>query len=190
MKKIFFATLISAGLVACTALTACLKEKHNNDGTDENSKIEVGDAVPSFTVFDSEGAEVTFSEFPKTLILFFNVQCPTCQHEFPAIQAAWSELRDEGLEFIGVARPWNTETAGELAELTATYWEEHGFDMPWYTDPGRYTYSKFATLYIPRLYLAVDGVVVWKAMGELNMTSAKLIATIKSKLDAAPIPAH
>lgn len=152
----------------------------NNESTPPPVEfVEVNDAVPNFSVISSAGAEVNYilSDFlnRKTLIVFFRTDCRDCQRELPKIQAMWNDLKNEGLQLIMISR-------GQDAETVREYWAAAGFNMPWFIDPDRSAFSKFATSTVPRLYLADNGFVKWKAIENLDKMGIANGADLKAKI--------
>ncbi len=147
MKKFFYILLIAT-------LSSCLNESGEDNGI-KNYVVE-GDAVPSFSVTKGDGTGATefqSSQFvgKRSVIVFFNSECPDCKREMPKVHAAWEELQDE-VEFIAVSR-------GEKAPDVAAYWTlEEGTKssfapMPYYLDLNKVAFNKFANSYVPRIYL-------------------------------------
>lgn len=159
-----FLILCLAGIFSCVSESAAPKAE----------LIEVGDVVPDFTVVDSDGDEVNFTtaDFTgkKTLIVFFIPGCPDCQRELPKVQEAWIVLRENGFQLLTIGRSPTMST-----EVT-NYWNNTKnnkkiFDMPWYVEKSSDSaFYKFATKYVPRLYLIDEtGKVVWKAVENLEL---------------------
>ena len=160
-------------LLSVALFAGCVKSDDNLN----EERVSVGEALPVFTVKGPDGATYSPSNSvgKVTLICFFNTTCPDCHRELPKIQYVWEQLESEGqfaLACIGRDR-----TLAEIAE----YWTTGRFTMPYYEDPARSVYELFATLKIPRLYLAdKDGIVreIW--IEEVSLTQEQLLAKIKS----------
>jgi peroxiredoxin len=147
----------------------------------------VGDVVPEFTVKQADGASdapflAADFEGRRSVIVFFQTTCADCRRELPKIHEAWqlfSKYRAfPDVQFILISR-------GENAATVAEYWtsvaeSKPSFDpMPYYLDPERETYNKFANTYVPRLYLiGTDGRVKYMAIEEFDFDGAELIDLI------------
>lgn len=161
--------------------TACI-----NGGNDNGVKNHVvkGDPVPSFTVTASDGVDrVDFARADfmgkRSVIVFFNTQCPDCQREMPKVYAAWLEFADDP-DFLMVPI-----SRGETAEAVAAYWSSEtdtkpSFEpMPFFLDTDRSAFEKFANLYVPRLYLVgTDGKIAYMAVETFGFDAAGLIDKI------------
>lgn len=141
-------------LVAALWLSACVK-----DGDDDGrviDRVEVGDAVPAFSVQDPSGVFFSSASFQgkRSLLLLFGTYCPDCQREFPLIEQVWRQVKDDpGVLLVPVSR-------GEAARTVSDYWASQGYTMPFYLDPDQSVFALFANNTIPRIYLiGPDGTV-------------------------------
>ncbi len=149
MKKFIYIVFIAA-LASCGGI---------DDGGTKGIKnyVVVNSAVPSFSVTGENGtgaAEFTSSWFvgKRSVIVFFNSECPDCEREMPKIRTAWAELQSKGIIFICISRK-------ETVEAVAKYWNKSGFyPMPYYLSQDGAAFYKFANSYVPRIYLVgTDG---------------------------------
>lgn len=118
-----------------------------------DSRIQVGDSLPWFSIVMSDGRTVT----PATLlgheavIVFFNTDCPDCRRELPLLQARYDAYPE--VEYVCIARAEGAQTISE-------FWSENGLTLPWSAQPDRKVYSLFATAGIPRTYtIAPSGLI-------------------------------
>jgi thiol-disulfide isomerase/thioredoxin len=181
MKQISVIILINA--VLC--LGGCVSE--SNDKIVNH--VKVGDAVPKFTVKGTNGTgNVTFEagdfEGQRSVIVFFQTTCGDCRREMPKVYEAWRYFADTEVyppvQFILVSR-------GESAAAVADYWASEtetkpSFEsMPYYLDPGRVAYDKFANSYVPRLYLVgSNGRVKYMAIETFDFDGWDLIDKINN----------
>jgi len=144
-------SIILLGLSAIL-FTACIHDKDKNDDPDPaTSLIKTGDRIPAFTVAGKMGSEdlvfdASALDTRLTLISFFNPGCGDCKREHPKLQYVWDQLKDtEGFRMVNIVRAMTLEGL-----------EKEGADwmkMPCYEDPDKRVYDRFATAYIPRIYL-------------------------------------
>jgi thiol-disulfide isomerase/thioredoxin len=179
MKQICTIFLLSAML--CSG--GCIDET----GDDIVNRVTVGDEVPEFRVKKADGAtDVGFeqSDFMgiRSVILFFQTTCGDCRREMPKIHEAWqyfSKNRDiTDVQFILISRGENAATVSEY--WTSTTESKPSFSpMPYYLDPERAAYNKFANSYVPRIYLiGTDGLVKYLAIETFDFDGTELIKKI------------
>jgi cytochrome c biogenesis protein CcmG/thiol:disulfide interchange protein DsbE len=96
MTKMSAATAaLAIGAIAAIAAPACVPAA---------TKAGIGPAPP-FAVKDLKGDTLTLSSYKgKVLILnFWATWCPPCRREIPDFIEAYRQLKDEGLEIIGLS---------------------------------------------------------------------------------------
>jgi peroxiredoxin len=163
-------------LMLMSVFVSCIKE--GDDISDEMiNYVEVGDAVPGFTVFDDKGG--TFSSFgfagKRSLLLLFVSSCGDCRKVLPVLNneiLPW--IKDNpGYQLITISRD-------EPAQEVASHWTENMYTMPVYLDPDRKVFSLFANRTIPRLYIInEEGIVEWMAIEKLEISSEELVNILK-----------
>lgn len=121
--------------------------------------LQAGDALPKFEVVTLEGEKVTSSDSYKAemVIVFFNTTCPDCRRELPEIQKQYEENQSrpesERDLYICISRE---EGAADVAK----YWEENHLTIPVSAQPDRRVYSLFASIGIPRVFHARNGLII------------------------------
>ncbi len=142
---------ISSFLITALLLTACVGEEQP-----ENIGIEGGDALPSFSITLNDGREISDKSLKGkvAVIEFFNTSCTDCRVFFPVYQSLYDEFKDDGhIEIFSIARDEQESTIRQ-------YWEEHNLTIPYSPQPDRSIYNLFATVGIPRIYIAdTEGIV-------------------------------
>ncbi len=131
--------------IALLLLTACV-----GDDEPQGATLKAGDMVPSLSVMLNDGTVFDNSSMAgKTaVIVFFNTSCSDCRRELPAVQRFWEENADnDDLVLACIARE-------ESDESISQYWNEQGFTMPYSAQTTRRVYNLFATVGIPRVYVA------------------------------------
>lgn len=67
--------------------------------------IDVGQKAPPFKLLTVDGKEIELGSFAKdrvTLLVFGATWCPACRHEIPILKEYYSELKDDGLNVLGI----------------------------------------------------------------------------------------
>ncbi len=151
------------------------------DNQDEvvGSKIEVGDALPTFSVTTNTGTTVS----NKTLkggvgvIVFFYTPCKDCQQALPVVDEVYRSLQtNSSIGWIAIGR-------SEAAATVASYWAAHNFVLPYSAQPDRTVYDLFAHSGVPRIYISdTSGVVQAMFDDSAPLTSEQLEAAILSLL--------
>ena len=140
---------------------------------EEATLVKIGDQVPSFTFETSPGKTQNISEFrgKTVLITFFATWCGPCRKELPHIQAELFNKYKNNPNFelliFGREHSW-----AEVNKFKA----ENKFTMPFYPDPERKIFSKFAKQSIPRNFLiSPEGKILFSTIGfeEKNFKSLK-----------------
>ena len=86
---------------------------------------EVGEVAPNFVLNDLQGNEVALADFrgQPVIVNFWATWCGPCRIEMPALQQAFEERQDEGLEILAVNREEPAEVVAEFFfdELDLTF---------------------------------------------------------------------
>ena len=120
--------------------------------------LQPGDALPEFEVVTIDGQKVSSADsYDATLIIvFFNTTCPDCQRELPILQRQYEDNlslpESERSQYICISREEGT------ADIER-YWSENNLTLPVSAQNDRSIYSKFASIGIPRIFYAKDGVI-------------------------------
>ena len=154
-------------LICAFALTSCVAE-----GEPENNGVKTGDPLPAFSVKLNDGREMTTASLrgKRVLIELFNTECPDCRESLPLINELYETLKDNpDVEIFAVAR-------AEDASKLSLYWAENNLTLPYSPQDDRKVYELFATVGIPRIYVADSSGVITAAFGpEDNPTLPQLI---------------
>ena len=163
---------IASVFIALISLCGCITEPVP---ADNEERIGVGDLLPEFRITLSDGSDITTEDLKGrvSLIIFFNTGCVDCQRELPVIQSIF-EAEGEDINCICIARE-------EGESQIASYWQSNGLSMPYSAQPDRNVYNLFATVGIPRTFIADSDMRVIAAYGpETSLSFAELL----SKLDS------
>ena len=146
-------------LLPLCLFAGCVVDSEENP-SDSEDRIKVGDRLPSFSV-DVVDGDTTYvfssdSLTGRTVIVFFNTTCRDCQRELPELNDYYLRHRDEpGFQMVAIARE---ESKSDIA----VYWQTNGLSIPYSPQDDRHIYNLFASLTIPRVYICLSsGVVEW-----------------------------
>lgn len=100
MKKLSFVLIPLAFLLAF-----CVQA---DKGTASDNSMQESDSfplAPEFTIVDLKGNSISLKDLDKKVIIlnFWATWCPPCKSEIPGFVEAYSELKDKGLEIIGIS---------------------------------------------------------------------------------------
>lgn len=159
-------------IMSLICLTSCFTD--DDDLSEAVEGVEVGDALPDFTVTLSDGAQVSPSTLSGkvSVIVFFNTTCKDCQRELPLVQRVYEDEGDE-VNFVCISRE-------QSAVDVAAYWGAQSLTLPYSAQTDRSVYNLFASATIPRVYVTdADGIVrsvFVEAMGEESLRQAIVAA--------------
>lgn len=150
---------------------------------EETTFVKISDSIPAFDFEKTPNHRISISAFKgKTiLITFFATWCGPCRKELPHLQ---SEIynkykKNPNFELIIFGREHNWEEVNKFRQMNK-------FTMPFYPDPDRKIYSKFAGQYIPRNFLiSAEGKVLFTSIGyeEKDFNELKKIIEKQLKKD-------
>ncbi len=126
----------------------------------------VGDPAPDFQTADVFGNPIRLSDYAGQPIwlMFWGSWCPPCRAEFPDIQAAYRQVRPEGVQLLGVS-------LDESPLEAAAYAGRNGAEFLVLSDPDRSdTRAAYPIFNFPtHIFIGADGIVrsvVLEDMGE------------------------
>lgn len=135
------------------SLTGCIGEKEEPEWY-----LHQGDTLPQFEVTTINGENVGSADSYKAelIIVFFNTTCPDCQRELPVLQKQYEENiklpEAEQSIYICISRE-------EGVADVERYWSDNHFTIPVSAQADRSIYSMFASIGIPRIFCAKDGII-------------------------------
>lgn len=144
------------------AATACV-----TDDDPVNNGVAVGDTLPQFSVALNDGTILSSASLhgKTSVIEFFNTGCPDCRESLPILQEVW--LRYEGNPAVVVAAIAREETRTDIEN----YWRQENLTIPFSSQGDRTVYNLFATVGIPRIYVANSEGIIVKAYGPEDYSS-------------------
>ena len=81
--------------------------------------IDVGQKASPFRLLTVDGKEIELGSFAKdkvTLLVFGATWCPSCRHEIPILKEYYSELKDDGLNVLGIDIKENVKKVKSLVD--------------------------------------------------------------------------
>jgi cytochrome c biogenesis protein CcmG/thiol:disulfide interchange protein DsbE len=129
-----------------------------------------GSMAPDFSLPALDGSgNIVLSELRGDVVVlnFWASWCVPCRREAPALQAAWEDYRDRGVQFIGV----NHQDARASAQA---YERELGITYPSVFDPAGDVALDFGLLGLPTtLIVDGDGRIAYRFTGYLEERSLR-----------------
>jgi peroxiredoxin Q/BCP len=98
--------------------------------TVENQQVDVGDAVPDFTLRDAQGRDWHLADhFGKTIVLLFypGDETPVCTKQLCSVRDNWEAYRATGAEVVGIST--------DSAESHRKFAENHELPLTLLSDP-------------------------------------------------------
>lgn len=147
-------------------------------------KLKVGQQVPEFEYETAPGIiqNIADSKGKLVMITFFATWCGPCRQELPHIQEDIYNKYKSDIDFklliFGREHSWK-----EVNKFQA----DNKYTMPFYPDPKRVIYSKFADQFIPRTFLiSPEGKVLYSSIGFVEKDFDSLKQLIKEQLRKMP----
>jgi len=146
----------------------------------DTTLVKLFEPAPSFDFEANPGIRQNITDLKGKLVLvtFFATWCGPCRKELPHIQSdIYNKYKNNPkfqLLIFGREHSW-----AEVNKFKA----ENKYTMPFYPDPDRAVYSKFAKQFIPRNFLiAPDGKVIFSSIGFVKNDFDDLTKIIKDQL--------
>ena len=134
------------------------------EGEDESAP----QPAPDFTVYDSEGNEITLSALmdgKPTVLNFWASWCGPCRSEMPHIQEAYERLGGE-VSFVMINM---TDGQRETQESAEEYMAESGWTFPIYFDSDYDAAMTYGAYSLPQTYfIDAEGRLIAAARGSMS----------------------
>lgn len=153
--------------------SSCVK-----DPEPDYSGLEPGDPLPMFEVTLNTGEVVSTASLQgkKTVIELFNTSCSDCRESLPVINELYELYHDDDdIMIFTIARD-------EKAPEIESFWQEYGLTLPYSPQNDRKVYELFASVGIPRIYIAGTDGIIRAAFGPENPPSLTTLTSIISNL--------
>lgn len=148
---------------------------------DDSTRVKLSEPVPSFDFEKSPGIRQDISDLKGKVILitFFATWCGPCRKELPFIESEiykkYKNVSEFELLIFGREHSW---------EEVNKFRSDNKFEMPFYPDPQRAVFSKFAGQSIPRSFLiSPEGNIIYSSVGFIEKDFEELKKLIKEQLN-------
>lgn len=137
--------LLQTTILIISLLVACVSED-----LPRNEGVSIGDPLPKFEVTLNNGETVSSESLQGkvTVIIFFSTTCRDCRRELPQLETVYRHF--EGNDDVIMFAISREEKPGAVE----AFWMEHDLSIPYSTQADRTIYNLFATVGVPRIYIA------------------------------------
>lgn len=116
---------------------------------DNSTLVKVGDPAPDFTIAMEDGSELKLSDLKGKVVWinFFADWCPPCRKELPHLdKEVYEKFKGQDFEVLVIGREHDWAVINKFKK-------DKGYKMPFYPDPKREIFSKYAKQSIPRNFV-------------------------------------
>lgn len=116
---------------------------------DESTLVKVGDQAPDFSITMEDGTTKKLSDLKGKVVWvnFFADWCPPCRKELPHLdKEVYEKFKGQAFEVLVIGREHDWPTVNKFKK-------EKGYAMPFYPDPKREIFAKYAKQNIPRNFV-------------------------------------
>lgn len=173
MKKLFH-ILILLGFVI------------NASAQDENTYVKAGNPAPDFSITLEDGTTKKLSDLKGKVIWlnFFATWCPPCRKELPYLEKEvlnkYGKRSDFEVLVIGREHSWE-----EVLKFKA----DNNYKLPFYPDPKREIFSKYAKQSIPRNFIIdKNGHIAVASIGFTEKEFREIIHEVENLLKEPTLP--
>ena len=166
MKKfafLFIVTLLSLNLVA----------------QDDITFVKVGEQAPDFSIAMEDGSVKKLSDLKGKVVWinFFADWCPPCRKELPHLEKeVYEKFKGQAFEVLVIGREHDWAVVNKFKKA-------NGYKMPFYPDPKREIFSKYAKQSIPRNFVVdKEGKIAVSSIGFKEKEFKKIIDKVEELL--------
>ncbi len=132
---------------------------------------EPGSHAPLFTLKDTQGTNVSLSDFKGKVVLvnFWGTWCGPCKAEMPSLNNLYKAFKDKGFAVLAIS----TDSSEKPVR---SFVAERGISFPVLMDKDKTVYSdKYAVIGLPMSFLIDrNGIVVGRVVGEVEWDSPEM----------------
>ncbi len=170
IRKYLVFALIGFGLVAGNTSYSAENPMHLLEAA------QPGLQAPAFELEDLDAKVHTLDTYlGKPLVInFWATWCPPCRAEMPALNRAWQQIKDQGINLIAIS-------AGEDYDAVFGFTAEVEVGFPLLIDPANTAFNDWPLHGLPTTYvLNSSGEIIFRAIGEREWDHPAMIEKIKS----------
>ena len=147
---------------------------------DDNTFVKEGQKAPDFTIGLENGQTKSLSDLAGKVVWinFFATWCPPCRKELPHLQeAVYEEFKNrDDFEVLVIGREHTWEEVNKFKK-------DNNYTLPFYPDPERKIFSKYAKQTIPRNFVIdKDGNIAVASTGYNKEDFEKIISKVEDLL--------
>ncbi|MDA1257152.1 MAG: TlpA disulfide reductase family protein [Chloroflexi bacterium] len=182
-KLIGFIVGVPSVLIGALLIWAIIQNDGNPGGLAVNQSLGERDVSAqvgadfALPALDGDGT-VRLSDFRGKIVMvdFWSSWCPPCRQESPALEAAYQDFRDQGVEFVGIAI-WDVDSE------TRKFRDAFGLEYPIVVDSNGRAAVEWGVVGLPeKFFVDREGRVVKKYAGP--MTRDRLGLELREMLEA------
>ena len=155
IKRMFTISLLSLFVMFFLSLSASVEKVL----AEVTTGVDIGEKASHFKLLTVDGKEIELGHFAKdkvTLLVFGATWCPACRHEIPLLNEYYSDLKDEGLNVLGI-------DIQESAKKVKSLIKKKGINYPMVLDSKADIARLYKVIGIPlNIVLDKSGVIVYK----------------------------
>jgi peroxiredoxin len=155
--------ILGVALLGAFVLTTVLGcEQPKTEGPKTSTAI--GDFAPAISVEKLDGTRASLEDYKGKAIMLnvWATWCGPCRNELPAIQAAYEQYRDKGVEFLGVNMQEDKNTVSRFVE-------QYKLTYPILLDQSGSVAKAYRVSGVPTTYfIDKEGIIRAKWVGEMN----------------------
>jgi peroxiredoxin len=161
--------------VACVLLIVFLRQERGSI-IKTAKMIQPGFKVPSFTLPDINGKEVSLSDQRGKVVLVnvWATWCPPCRREMPSMQRLYEKFKGKNFEILAVS------IDSEGREAVEPFMRKMNLTFPALLDPGETIRSLYGITGVPESFIIdQQGILVEKIIGPINWATPEVFRFIQ-----------